>query len=299
MELKENRPSEETSGLSTRSRFGLRRRLVAYFILFGIVPVVGYGFLTHSIVKKYLLNNLKNTMSEVVLMKTQDVALYFLKMSVYAQNIANELSVYMGHGEVKGARKDTGGEISGSERVNIEKKLNQLESRVDSGEFSNVFLVNLSGKILYAVMDKNEVGESVFNGPLMNTPLSVACRKVIHSQSLAYSDYGTWTVSNRERVVGHLVTPLFNHDNLQMNALVVFQYDIESLNRIMSDHIDLGQTFEIYIVGLDGILRTDSGKRRDKRALKSVIDISWMGFPDPQDTEDVMGSRNQIGRAHV
>jgi methyl-accepting chemotaxis protein len=277
---------------STSDGYGLRNRLMVIFVLFALFPVLCLGILAYSTIHAFLYDNLQNNMETVVTLKTGDVKRYFQQMRQdiqlqakrpSIQNFMENLNSYL---HQSGLTPDMFVKSGTPDR--LAKTVKFMSYSQDSGDYSNVFLIDQNGNILYALTEKNDMGANVFGGHFKDTKFSDACRKARRSVNPVFSDYEIRNDTGEERVLGHMICPLRDDDN-HVIGFLVFQGDIRYLDHIMAEHLNLGQSFEMYLVGQDGFLRTDSGKRHERKAMKSVIDSEWLSVFDQ--TDDMAGSK--------
>jgi signal transduction histidine kinase/CheY-like chemotaxis protein/HAMP domain-containing protein len=101
------------------------------------------------------------------------------------------------------------------------------------------------------------------------------------------SDYEYVVQDGEKAPMGHLVKAIRDKSG-ETAGFIAVRLDAEGLSRVVDAHPEPGQTFDIFLCGMDGKLRTDTGKREIHKAL-TPWNISIGGLP---------GSRNGEAQAH-
>ena len=133
---------------------------------------------------------------------------------------------------------------------------NQLASLF---EFYDIFLVdNDTGNIIYSVFKELDFATSLINGPYADSNIATAFRlaQLIKDPSeLVFVDYQTYLPSYHAPA-SFIAAPIWV--NGRHEATLIYQLSIDTLNQIMSEREGLGESGETYLVGSDGLMRSDS-----------------------------------------
>jgi methyl-accepting chemotaxis protein len=132
-------------------------------------------------------------------------------------------------------------------------------SLVELYQFYDIFLVdNQTGDVVYTVFKEVDFATSLINGPFAQSPLAEAFNKAknLSSQSeFAFVDYGRYLPSY-DAPASFIATPILIDGQSQVTLIV--QLSIDALNNIMTERDGLGETGETYLIGPDGLMRSDS-----------------------------------------
>lgn len=136
---------------------------------------------------------------------------------------------------------------------------NYFKSLVELYHFYDIFIVdNESGDVIYTVFKEIDFATSLRDGPFAQSPLAAAFNKAktLSSQSeFAFVDYERYTPSY-DAPASFIATPILIDGRSQ--ATLIVQLSIDALNAIMTERDGLGETGETYLVGPDGLMRSDS-----------------------------------------
>jgi len=133
--------------------------------------------------------------------------------------------------------------------------------------YYDVFLVDLSGRIVYTVFKELDFGSNLANGPWANTGLGELYRRLQTTPDggSVFVDFQSYTPSY-DAPAAFVGTPIV-HDGQRL-GYVAFQMPIDRINAIMTAKDGLGETGEIVIVGPDRRMRSDS--RHQPKTLSVV-----------------------------
>ncbi len=134
-----------------------------------------------------------------------------------------------------------------------------IASYLEKFGYYDIFLVDPdTGDIVYSVFKELDYSTSLIDGPYANTNLAEAFRKAnmaSNANSVIMVDYAQYPPSY-EAPAAFVASPIF--DGKQKLGIAIFQFPIDNLNAIMTERAGLGDTGETYLVGADGLMRSDS-----------------------------------------
>ncbi|ESP92282.1 methyl-accepting chemotaxis protein [Pseudoalteromonas luteoviolacea] len=121
----------------------------------------------------------------------------------------------------------------------------------------DIFIVdNYSGNIVYSVFKEVDFATSLKTGPYANSSIAdVFTRALIEQDQMLFADYEPYLPSYNTPA-SFVAMPL-DFEGISQ-ATLIFQLSIDALNEIMSERHGLGQSGETYLVGPDGLMRSDS-----------------------------------------
>lgn len=148
---------------------------------------------------------------------------------------------------------------NGSEYDEIHAKYHEyFKYYLESFSYYDIFLIDLSGNVVYSVFKELDFATSLVDGPYRSSGLAKAFKEAKQLGKRAnpvFVDFAQYFPSY-ESPAGFIAAPVFMDDNLV--GVIAFQFPIDALNKIMSDREGLGQTGETYLVGSDLLMRSDS-----------------------------------------
>ncbi|HAQ51019.1 MAG TPA: hypothetical protein DCR13_05680, partial [Gammaproteobacteria bacterium] len=144
--------------------------------------------------------------------------------------------------------------------------------------YYDIFLVDIdSGNIIYSVFKEIDFATSLINGPYANSSLGKTFKKVKNSseEAIVITDFSPYLPSY-EQPAGFIGTPI--HINGEVRGVLIFQMPLDRINNIMTtneqwEHAGLGKTGEVFLVGQDRLLRSESRLLiEDKKKLLSKLE---------------------------
>lgn len=137
----------------------------------------------------------------------------------------------------------------------IEELRNQLG-------YYDIFLVNAEGRIVYTAFKELDFGTSLVDGVAAKTGIGDVWTKLKNAKrgDIIVSDYAEYLISYNDQA-SFIGTPLFDGDR-RIGTLLI-QIPLDQVTRVMTSSkrwadVGLGATGESYLVGSDGLMRTDS-----------------------------------------
>jgi methyl-accepting chemotaxis protein len=135
-----------------------------------------------------------------------------------------------------------------------------LRSYLQRFGFYDIFLIDAeSGNIVYSVFKEIDFATSLLDGPYSDSGLAKVFKSSLNSAQGApasVEDFAQY-VPSYDAPAGFISSPIFD-DNNQLIGVLAFQFPIDSLNKIMGERAGLGETGETYLVGSNGLMRSDS-----------------------------------------
>ncbi|MBQ4832093.1 methyl-accepting chemotaxis protein [Pseudoalteromonas sp. MMG010] len=127
---------------------------------------------------------------------------------------------------------------------------------LDGMQWYDLFLVNMQGDIVYSVTRENDLEQNL-NKQLKSTSFGSAFAKAqsLEFGQIAFGDYQPYGPS-ADAPAAFFVTPVMSGS--KKIGYVAFQQPIEKVNEILGNRMGLGKTGESYLVGFDGLMRSDS-----------------------------------------
>ncbi|HAG52986.1 MAG TPA: hypothetical protein DCL21_04275 [Alphaproteobacteria bacterium] len=130
---------------------------------------------------------------------------------------------------------------------------------LESFGFYDIFLINPDdGRVLYSVFKEVDFGTRLWNGPYKNTGLAEVAKraKKLKSGQVAIIDYSTYAPSYNAQA-SFIASPVY--DNNKLVGILAFQISLDKVDKdIMGQRAGLGETGEVFLVGSDKKMRTNS-----------------------------------------
>lgn len=137
--------------------------------------------------------------------------------------------------------------------------------------YYDIFLFNTGGDLLYTVYKELDYATNVNTGKWKDTDLGNAFRAALNAKSeydQFFFDYKPYAPSNNAPA-SFISQPLVDHG--KTIGVLVFQMPVERINGIMQQYEGMGESGETYLVGQDGLMRSDSRFSEESTILKTKV----------------------------
>lgn len=135
----------------------------------------------------------------------------------------------------------------------------EIRNFLKTYSYYDIFLVELeSGNIVYSVFKELDFATSLLKGPYADTNFADAFKTAafeLNEGETTLQDYRLYYPSY-QAPASFIATPIFS-DNKKVGVLV-FQMPIDDINTIMGERDGMGETGEVYLVGEDRLMRSNS-----------------------------------------
>jgi len=122
--------------------------------------------------------------------------------------------------------------------------------------YQDLYLIHPDGDIFYSVLRRAEYGSNIVSGKYAGSGLGKLVRRVLKDKSLHIADFETYGPSNNEPC-SFIARPVLD-GNGDVELIVALQLSVSAINAIMNERTGMGKTGEVYLVGSDLLMRSDS-----------------------------------------
>ncbi len=269
----------------------LSPRLIAVFLLVGLIPLAVVGFIAYSSAESALSDQSFNQLEAVRGIKQGQIESYFSEregdMTVLVETVSTlrreAFAKLTAVREIKKAQVEryfdermalmddvqanlrfTGGvtEYAAAFRQGLastaygavdDRRHEGLQTFMDVYGFYDVFLIDPAGNVVFTVAKEADLGVNLETGSLKSSALAEAFRAGKTRTTLA--DFAWYAPSNEP--ASFIATPLTDSRG-QLIGVAAFQVPLKHINMMMSERSGLGETGETYLIGPDKLMRSDS-----------------------------------------
>ncbi len=260
----------------------LRKRLLAFFLLVGIIPFAVNGFIAATSSSNALEKQIFDSLTAVRQVKKERLKSYFDARKGDVSVLANTVTAMRNEGfnkleaiqnlqklqlenyfndrlmlmaDVQHDSRFTGALTQG-DLTNREKGFKTFLAR--SG-FSHLYLIDPAGNIIYSSAKKLNIAGNVKQGILKSSGLELAFKS--SRSQIFIQDFSLFEPSKAQ--MAFFATPLMDNAGRYIGS-AVFQLSSAPIDKITQERSGLGETGESYLVGQLG----DKKGLRSKRLLK-------------------------------
>ncbi|MFK5856489.1 MAG: response regulator [Bacteroidota bacterium] len=134
------------------------------------------------------------------------------------------------------------------------KLRNEFDIIIKENDYYNFIFIDDTGNVLFSVKHEAILGQNIFSDNLRTTLLSKTARKSFESGKTLFSDLEHFKPSYDE-ISGFFIKPAKN-DTGKIIGVLALQITIESLNKMIQQEADYGETGKAFLIGEDLLLRT-------------------------------------------
>lgn len=259
-------------------RRGLGRTLLTWFLALSLVPLIAVSYISYESAKRSLHGSAEKALSSIANLKTRAIDTYFNEiftdLELQSQLNANAYFLETLTRTFKESGKSLRQFTTGVKWTGLVEEMgDDLKMYRKTFGHHDIFLIDTEGNILFTAAEEEDTGINLFNGPLADSLLARACRKSLTGGRPAFSDYQFYAPSGSGDVFGFCASVILNDSGRKL-GLIVAQFPLHHIDRIMRATLELGKTAEIYLVGPDLKMRSNSIIQREKTVLKDIVDTA-------------------------
>ncbi|MBU0665623.1 MAG: response regulator [Proteobacteria bacterium] len=255
-------------------RRGLGRTLFLSFMLLALVPLLVSGWLSYRNARTSLFEKEIKSLQTAMSLRS----LYF---EAYFQERFNDLAIQADLSENIFLLKELQQSYNKSKipltqfvksydylRIATEHS-QDLQDFQERAGYSNIYLIDVNGNILFSVAGEEDLGTNIFTGPYHESDLAKLCRLAVKTGRPLSSDVTIYGPSGKQKTLFN--AQLMLDGSGEEAGILVMQIKLETIDALMADASGLGTTGQVFVVGNDGTLRTSLRNDRAKQVLSSHV----------------------------
>lgn len=255
----------------------ISNKLLIVGLFIGILSTGTIGFISVTISKDALEKSHISFLSAIKDIRKTDIEKFYEDMRVDVvsesrrldiRNLAREMITYHAVGEVE---HDESIDVTDSAYLaTYNKYYKELKRMMDNKGFDDVFIIcKEHGHVVFTVTQESDWGENLTDGQYRNSHLAEAYRGALSNNGAFFTDLKAYEPSGG--VPAQFVAHPIVDENGKVIAVYALQIPDAKINEIMKDVTGLGASGESYLVGSDGLMRSDSRFQEDA-ILKTKVD---------------------------
>ena len=243
--------------------FTIKKQLIIALLIVGITPFAIMGITSYFKAETAVMDESYSKLTAVRDIKLNQLSQFFTFRKA-------DLEVLAKSGEIKAFTKDLQ-TIDSKIGVNAFKKYPvkhplvqkvtrkyhpYLKSFMETYGYYDVFLIEANtGHVVYTVAKESDFGANLKQGSLRDSGLGKVFNDVLRSKRATLVDMAPYAPSNGEPAIFMGVPVL---EKGRIISVVVIQISDKSITKITSGRSGMGETGEVYLVGDDKLMRSDS-----------------------------------------
>lgn len=278
-------------------------KLPAAILLSAVIAALSAGFLGYQQIDTSITNSVNERLKIVLNNQKQNLASYLaeiendLHQKAVSTEITNALLEFdqawqaMGSHQEAALQKayitDNPNNLGEKERLDfapsdteynkIHKKYHpRLRDFLYSRGYYDIFLFNLNGDLIYTVFKELDYATNLASGKYSDTGLGSVFKAglKLNKNEQVFDDFKPYSPSHGAPAA-FIAEPIFSLEGKRLGVLA-YQMPIDNMNGIMKSHGQLGLTGETFIIGNDGLMRSNSELHEEFKILQTKIETPFL-----------------------
>lgn len=259
---------------------GIMARLALYFIVISVVPVMVVGYFAFDAAKDALKRAQYEKLHTERELRERDVAQYiretFTKLTFLAK-MPSVKSAFEKLSDYQRALKDASdvdADIDSIERITIAAQVDRLfriwQEVFESGSsYSDIFILGKNGVVIHSQKQRSDLGANLVDGALKDSGLARLRKKVTETKKPALTDFSYYEPAGA--ATAFIGVPVFD-DYENLTGVLALALGPKQVNDIFELTGSLGRTGDVYLVGEDFLMRSDSRREEASTMLKTRVE---------------------------
>ncbi|MFT5758205.1 MAG: methyl-accepting chemotaxis protein [Alteromonadaceae bacterium] len=148
-----------------------------------------------------------------------------------------------------------------------------VKQYLEKFNYYDIFLIDHeTGDVVYSVFKEIDYGTNLFNGAHAKSGLANVVKKAANARSAeeVFIDDFKWYIPSYNAAASFIASPIF--DDNEMIGVLVFQMPVSEINDRLLIKEGLGESGEVYLVGSDNLMRSQSRFSKENTILSSKIE---------------------------
>lgn len=230
----------------------LKRKLILLFLVVSLVPLAVVGYLSYSSGKETLKREFSDSLTTISRSRETAIILYLRAKT-------GRIIDFSSDGFLRDSLEKISQKSPDAKRLSEELSRHFMENKKPlDAEIYGIHVLDVEGTVI-ASTEKSMVGTDKSAEPYF-----VEGKKGVYIKSVYYSEReGKYLIA--------IAAPIIAMSKKEVIGVMVNRYELTGLNKITTDREGMGQTGEVYIVGKDGYMITQS-RFVDDAILKQRVD---------------------------
>ncbi len=201
-------------------------------------------------------------------MKKREILNYFDTMKSQIRVLKDDPFVINALIEFDRVYEDAGNTVDTAEWKALARQYDpRMKSIMNDNEWYDLFLIHDDGDIVYTVQKEGDLGKNILRSELQGEGIGKAFEKAkkMQKDEIALVDLSAYSPSDG-KPAGFMIAQMRDEYDI-LKGYIAFQIPLKNINEIMQQRDGMGQTGESYLVGADGLMRSDSYLNPDEYSV--------------------------------
>ncbi|MBF0397429.1 MAG: methyl-accepting chemotaxis protein [Desulfobacterales bacterium] len=158
------------------------------------------------------------------------------------------------------------------------------------GYYDMMIISSASGQVMFTLEKEKDLGTNLAHGPYKDSNIAKLWQRVVSTKSIIFEDFKPYAPSNNEPCA-FIGAPSFNNETGELNAVIVLQIPFVQISNIVKERTGMGKTGEIYLVGPDKLMRSDSFLDPVNHSIKASFANPEKGIVDTEASNEALSGK--------
>ncbi len=249
--------------MSKLDDISIGKKLLAAMLILALVPLLAVSAVSYNQASDAIEDAVFSELTNMVNIVNDEIETYFNERDADLQVFASTRDVRAAMQEFSVAYDEHG--LNSQEYRAVESEYGPIfELFQEQYGYYDIFLIDIDGEIIYTTEKEADLGTNLVTGRYSNSNLADAFEQGLSSINIV--DVEHYAASDEPAMF--IAGPI--RDSNEVIGVLAFQIPFEAINEIMDNPI--GDTGEMYLVGSDYLMRSDSRFADESTILQSRID---------------------------
>lgn len=247
--------------------FSLKYKFILIMLVVSLIPMVFYSYYSITNSNQAIKNGDMEKLTAVRDIKAAQVENFFNDKIDSLFILSQTPTLIEAFEEINNTFKDS--RLDSREYSNIDQKYRSyLETASERFGYRDLLLINNQGDIVFSRAQNMDLGTNLLNGQYDNSNLATAFQKGL--KELSITDYKYYSPVDSSALF--ISAPI--RDNNQVIGVMAVQVLDSRIDRIVNEVSGMGKTGEIFLVGEDKLMRSNSRFSEETTILEREINTT-------------------------
>ncbi len=249
-------------------------KLIGLFLIVSVIPTVIIGslafFSSREALEKAAFQKLFSTRE----LRKAEINRYFESAMDDALYLARNKATEIAAERLKSPIEGEGVKTDGNALTQLDQVSRGFLQHYGSGAYGydDIILVDASnGDVVYTVKNRKDLGTNLIKGPYKESSLARLFSRVMETKKPAMVDYSHYLPSDSP--LAFVGVPVLDPDGA-VQAMFALAIDTRRINWTMRTTDEMGRSGQVYLVGPDFLMRSQTRLETARSILKKKIDIN-------------------------
>lgn len=271
--------NEKLNKSITTSSLIFRSKLGKYFMLWTlsitIIALFIFGLSNYLQTKKTITNLANTQFTESSLLIKERINFFFKEEIQELKYLSNTTFVPSMLTNLSKMFNESGMKLnqfiaSNNWKPYTEEHYRDMKKFMEIFNIYDILLTDNNGNILFSVANEKDLGTNLFSNDLKDTPVSKMLKKTLLTGEIAYSDIIKYAVDDGN--ISGFLSNIVTNSSGEIIGTVIIRFKIKVLETLINSIKSEYKSYDIYIVGSDLTMRSNSRLDTEQTILTERID---------------------------